>query len=312
LYLIAIIAPVTSAVAVGFPSVPNMPLSQYGQIQNVQNYSSNPFWSPNGPYDQRFPTPVYAQGTDLNASQCQAVVAQLVAAQCGMANNCAGAKLNDVKAAVMVQLSRMTGNNYVSACSGFIDGAFNDYVKQYGSAVQPTGFPAAIAPGNNQPQPEFKIKNPYAPQLPSYSGEEWFKDIIDRSVELKQLQAQNGAGNERLVATQMPATYADLSFTERMENAREGYEPWADKSAYKTIQIEKDEDRRIREAAEATHRAEMLKAQADAQKLTDKMNMSHNAFCDKYPAEADCHGAGNGDGNGKEHVKVILKSLIKK
>ena len=27
--------------------------SKYGQIQNVQNYSSNPFWDPSSPYNQR-------------------------------------------------------------------------------------------------------------------------------------------------------------------------------------------------------------------------------------------------------------------
>ena len=55
--------------------------SDYGQIQNVQNYSSNPFWSPNAPYNQRFPQPVYA-GNDFSAVHLYRGVLQ-VGKSCG-------------------------------------------------------------------------------------------------------------------------------------------------------------------------------------------------------------------------------------
>jgi hypothetical protein len=267
-YLVAIMLPAASAIAVGFPSQPNMPLSQYGMIQNVQNYSSNPYWNPNSPYNQRFPTPVYAQGTDLTAADCQAVVAQLVASHCGARDNCAGARLGDVRAPLMVQLSKMSGYNYVSACGGFIDEAFNSYVSQYGNAVRNTGFPTALNPGNNIPGPEFKIENPYAPQMPSWGKDQWFKGIVDRTIELETLQSQNGGGNERLAKTSMPTTIADLSFTERLENTRQGYADAAAaglvNSSYKTITIESDEKRREREAAEARHRQDMCRIQMES------------------------------------------------
>ena len=50
----------------------------------------------------------------------------------------------------------------------------------------------------------------------------------------------NDVNSSHLVRTpEFPATYADLSFTERMENAAAGYEPYKDKRAYKEIEIEK-------------------------------------------------------------------------
>ncbi|MDR1337875.1 MAG: hypothetical protein LBJ73_02500 [Rickettsiales bacterium] len=254
-----------SAFAVGFPSHPDMPLSQYGMIQNVQNYSTNPYWDSNSPYNQRFPMPVYAQGTDLTAADCQAVVAQLVMSHCGARNNCDGVRLTDARPPLMVQLSKMPGNNYVSACGGFIDEAFNSYVAQYGNAVRNTNFPTAINPGNNVQGAEFKIENPYAPKLPSWSGDEWLKGIYERAGELEQLQSQNGGGNEKLAKAAMPKTYADLSFTERIENTRQGYEAAAAQglvnSSYKTIQIESDLKRYQREADEAEAKKRLREAQ---------------------------------------------------
>ena len=52
--------------------------SDYGQIQNVQNYSTNPFWSPGSPYNQRVPQPVYVQGTDLKSGECVQILGPLV------------------------------------------------------------------------------------------------------------------------------------------------------------------------------------------------------------------------------------------
>ncbi|MBQ8042097.1 MAG: hypothetical protein IJ273_02090, partial [Alphaproteobacteria bacterium] len=43
-----------------------------------------------------------------------------------------------------------------------------------------------------------------------------------------------------------PSTYTDLSFEERIENAAAGYQPYAGKSAYRTMKIESAEDAAIR------------------------------------------------------------------
>ncbi|MBN1324740.1 MAG: hypothetical protein JW974_00770 [Alphaproteobacteria bacterium] len=248
IYFIATFVPIASALAVDFPASNNIqPLSKYGQIQNVQNYSSNPFWGSNSPYNQRMPQAIYAQGAALNAAECQSVVSQLVASVCSGRNNCTGTNLNDVKPTIMVQLSKMPENNYVSACSGFIDSAFSDYVAKYGSAVQGTNFPTALNPGNNSnEQNDFKPENPYALKSPQWHGEEWFGEIVGRTKELNNLQAQN-AEDTTLTATQMPETIADLSFQERMDNAADGYADWkcdpktGVNCSYKQLNIEKDE-----------------------------------------------------------------------
>lgn len=234
--------------AADFPSASNpQPLSKYGNIPNVQNYSSNPFWSPDSPYNQRMPVPVYVQGAELNTAECRSVAAQVVAYQCSINDNCNGKKVSDIKPGAMVLLSQMQGHNYVSACGGYIDAAFNDYVAQYGVIQGGAGFPNAVIPGSN-PQPnDFKIENPYKIQLPYDQNGEWYREQLEREAELGRLQNQNGGGNVRLAHADMPTTIADLSFTERMANAAAGYEQWrcnpetGENCAYQTLNIESDE-----------------------------------------------------------------------
>lgn len=71
-----------------------------------------------------------------------------------------------------------------------------------------------------------------------------------------------------------PTTIADTSFTVRTENATQGYQPFANRSAYQTIQIESEEaylNRMIQR--------EELQSQRDAQ------TMSREQYCDKYPLD---------------------------
>ena len=207
--------------------------SQYGQIQNVQNYSTNPFWSPNAPYNQRLPQPVYVQGADLNADDCIKVVQSLVAAQCMARDNCKNTDLTEIRPTIMVQLSNLPGANYVSACSGYLDGVFESYVQQYGNTLpnRPTAFPSATVPNPDlNDSGGIKFENPYK-QQPT----KWQMEIRERSEELQSLQNENGADNYNVSATDFPTTYADLSFYERMENERAGLEPYKDMVAYKTI-----------------------------------------------------------------------------
>ena len=104
--------------------------SNYGQIQNVQNYSTNPFWTPNNAsYHRSFPRPVYAQGTDLDTAECTNAVQSLIAVQCMARDNCKNTPLSEIRPAIMVQLSSLPNHNYVTACSGYIDGIYEKYVE---------------------------------------------------------------------------------------------------------------------------------------------------------------------------------------
>ena len=229
------------------------PLSNYGNIQTVHNYSSNPFWTPDSPYNQRMPTPVYATGADISTSECQQVTANLIAAQCRTLNNCASTRLSDIRPALMMQLSRMPGGNYGTACAGYLDTSFNDYVKKNGHAgtnVANATFPTATAPNPNVNTQTFNTINT---TQPTQQKPEWAAEQEQRKQELQALKAASGAkpvGVDPNAA--FPTTYADLSFTERMQNAKEGYEPFKDSSAYKTIKIESEEayiERQIRMVA---------------------------------------------------------------
>ena len=149
--------------------------SDYGQIQNVQNYSSNPFWNPNSPYNQKLPQPVYVQGPALKTEDCMKVVYYLVSVQCMARDNCQNSSLSDIRPEVMVQLSKLPGANYVSSCSGYIDTAFESYVKQ--NADTAVEFPDAPI------KTQVNIQNPYK-QTPSKQQQE----INDRQKQLQLLQ----------------------------------------------------------------------------------------------------------------------------
>lgn len=227
------------------------PFSNHGNIQNVQNYSSNPFWSPNAPYNQRMPTPVYVDGPDVKSGECNQLLAQLVAQQCGMRNNCRNTKLSDIRPAIMMQLTSMPGANYGTSCAGYLDGAFNDYVKQH------TGFDknAQIAMPTLPPTPMVTNQptNAILSTLPTSAPKEsWRDEVAARKAELAALREASGANEIKQYPAEMPKVAADFSFEERKANLKEGYEPYAGVSAFKKIEIESMEDyldRRIRIAA---------------------------------------------------------------
>lgn len=251
------------------------PVSKYGLIQNVQNYSSNPFWNPNGPYNQRMPQPVYAQGADLNTGDCQRTVSTLVASYCSANNNCIGMTLSQVRPTIMLQLSRLPGHNYATSCAGYLDSEFNSYVSKYANAGPQNGyvaFPAATTANPNLQQTDFKINNPYQIQLP-----DWTQEMIERKQEIKNLEASTGS-TPQLAKNAFPTTAADLSFSERMENKRTGYEPYKDSSAYMQINIESEETYLNRETALQEQRNKL-------QQLNDQNTMSQEEYCKKYPTD---------------------------
>ena len=163
--------------------------SDYGQIQNVQNYSTNPFWTPNSPYNQRLPQPVYVQGAELTAEDCTNIVQSLVSVQCMVRDNCKNTSLSDIRPAVMVQLSNLPGHNYISACAGFIDGIYEKYVEYYGNNAPTTraNFPTATV-ANPDMNTNVQLENPYKQKVP-----EWQQEYNERAAELEYLQGQNAA-----------------------------------------------------------------------------------------------------------------------
>ena len=213
--------------------------SDYGQIQNVQKYSSNPFWTPNSPYNQRLPQPVYVQGADLNAGDCIKVVQSKVAVQCMARDNCRNTKLADIRPTIMIELSNLPGNNYVSACSGYIDSVFESYVQQYGSSLPNRGvaFPTATEPNQNLNDNGIQIKNPYQQTTPK-----WKSEYMERSNELAALQRENGAGTEHLEHNDFPATFNDLSFAARSQFANDDYAIYKDLDTYKGLKALDDEE----------------------------------------------------------------------
>lgn len=209
--------------------------SNYGQIQNVQSYSSNPFWTPNSPYSSAIPRPVYAQGPDLSTEECVNVVKSLVSVQCMVRDNCKNTPLSDIRPEIMVQLSKLPNHNYVSACGGFIDGIYEEYVEYYGNnaPTRVTAFPSATTPNKNATGNNVQIENPYKTQ-----PAKWQQEIQERAQELEELQRQNGGNSAELTATEFPATYADLSLSERVANEMAGLEPYKDMKAYRELNVQ--------------------------------------------------------------------------
>ena len=215
------------------------PFSQYGVIQNVQKYSTQPGYDPNGPYNMRMPQPVYATGPKIDSEDCQTIVYNLIISQCAPLNNCASTTLQEIRPAVLLQLSRISDGNYISSCSGYLDTAFEQYKANYTTSGPSgyTAFPDATAPNVNAYDSELEFYNPFTPNVP-----DWAKEMQERKKELESLQSQNGASNVGLQRASFPTTYADLSFAERISNEAKGYEPYKDNRAYTEIEIESQED----------------------------------------------------------------------
>ena len=244
LCMVALMKPVNAApIATGATSV--QPISQYGLIQNVQNYSSNPFWNPNGPYNQRMPQPIYVQGTDLSTADCQRTVGTLIASYCVDNNNCVGLRISDVRPVMMLQLARLPGHNYATSCAGFIDSEFNDYVSKYSNAGPSNvyvAFPTGTVANPTFDDTEYNIENPYQIRNRTWNNEEWEKEKKDRIRELNELQSMNGANDVKLTRADFPTTANDLSFSEYMELQSAGYQPYRESSSYTAPFKIEDED----------------------------------------------------------------------
>jgi hypothetical protein len=252
----------------------DFPMSKYGQVQNVQSYSSNPFYNQNSPYNQRMPVPVYAQGTDLNAADCQSIVSTLVQQSCSFRANCQGLRVSDIRPEIMTRLSTIHNHNYVSSCSGYLDSAFNEYMKNSANLGGNSAFPNTGGTNVNSPKKgnEISMPNPFAVETSKS-----MQGMLDRKAELANLQAQT-ADDYTLKPTEMPKTIDDLSFAERMEIRREGYEPWKEAKAYVPIKVETDKERLVREKEEADLKRQVVLQQRETQCYIDN-KVWHNNTC---------------------------------
>ncbi len=199
------------------------PFSQYGMIQNVQNYSANPFYNPQTGTITA-PNIVYATGPKLQASDCQRAVASVVENVCASRNNCQGTVLTDIRPAVMVQLSVLPNYNYASSCGGYIDAAYENYMRNFSgihTGPSVTSFPSAPTKTNT------------ASNLP-----QWQQDYNARAAELRELQSENGGTGDTITKTAFPKTFNDLTMAQQNEIKRQGYAPYKDAHVYVPIEIE--------------------------------------------------------------------------
>ena len=65
----------------------------------------------------------------------------------------------------------------------------------------------------------------------------WQTEIDQRAKELESLQQQNGTGSERLQKTNFPATFNDLSFTERLNETSKDMKKYKDLKAFRELDV---------------------------------------------------------------------------
>jgi hypothetical protein len=253
------------------------------QIQNVQDYSTSPFWHPGGPYNMQIvPTPIFVGGPQLNAAQCQVAVHSAIRTQCQFRNNCRGLRAEDIRPGVIAELASRPGANYVGACAGFINPVFDEFMRQNPA---PAGFPAPTRPLAPTPQPVMAGAFGQYAQMPQHE--------LDRLARQRQLEAlqQQTTPTPTLVAAQMPMTFDDLPFTERMALIHEGWQHPAvgQYNMFPNIGVETDAAMFERQANEARLRTQALQAQSEAQMHQDRMSMGlTDEFCAEHPRHPDC------------------------
>ena len=83
-----------------------------------------------------------------------------------------------------------------------------------------------------------------------------------------------------LTAASFPKTFQDLSFKSRLQVATEGYKPLMDKKAYQELNIVPGEE----------FYTDRIIAQMEAenkQQETDKKDLSHTEYCEKYQNDTE-------------------------
>ena len=268
-------------------------LSNYGEIQSVKNYSSNPFWNKNSPYNQNFPKPIYATGADLNTGDCNRVVENLVTAYCTEHNYCRNLRISDVRPTIMVQLSQLPGHNFATSCGGYIDSTFDKFQKEYGN-TSTVNLPNTATQNAN-----IQITNPFAQKQTADQ-----KAVADRTAELERLQSIT-TPTASVHAEYFPKTTADLSFTDRLANTAAGLEPYKDKESYKKPNF-LGEDEEFFNRLKAINFEEYCNRRPNDTECKEK-------YCKEHPTDPQCKkettnnsGSGGGNAGGNDGGGTII------
>lgn len=213
------------------------PFSQYGLIQNAQNYSSNPFYTP-GTYTASYPKIVYNSGPALKPADCQVTVAALVQNICATHNNCRNMTLPDVRPEIMIALSKLPVYNYASSCAGYIDGEYQKYINPNSNTTAAESARRVMPTINaipNATETAFPTGTPIATSTKKQTEYE------TRAAELKSLQSQTQTSTDNITAAAFPKTFDDLSFEQKNDVKRAGYEPYKNAQTYVPLKVERDD-----------------------------------------------------------------------
>ena len=264
------------------------PFSQYGMIQNVQSYSSNPFYN-SDTATITSPKIISASGPDLKASDCQAVVKSLIELECATRNSCVNTKMTDIRPSLMVKLSSLPGHSYATTCSGYIDYAFTEYVKSHKAQNYLTpqtynSFPVVVG-GNT-------VRN-IAPSASSANTPIWQNEYNERANELRALQQTTNTSTYAVNNTDFPKVFEDLSFEQQNDIKKQGYEPYKNALVYAPITVEIDEEaanKRAKTIQDIENCIEKLKnkaqrLQSEAERALDAAEQLNDV--DMYATQSD-------------------------
>jgi len=201
-----------------------------GLVQNVQDYSVNPFYN-TATGTVSTPTMVYVNGPKLAPNDCERAVRSVVENVCSDHNNCRDTKLATVRPDIMVQLSLLPKYNYATSCVGFIDSVYDAYVNRYNytnNAATSTSFPSATTASVTATTQKSNLPK-------------WKQEYNERNAELRALHAMTAEPVGVLEDAEFPKTFQDLSFQEQNEIKKRGYEPYKDAQAYVPLDIKRDD-----------------------------------------------------------------------
>ena len=204
--------------------------SKEGLVQNVQDYSVNPFYN-TATGTVSTPTMVYVNGPKLAPNDCERAVRSVVENVCSDHNNCRDTKLATVRPDIMVQLSLLPKYNYATSCVGFIDSVYDAYVNRYNytnNAATSTGFPSVTTASVTATTQKSNLPK-------------WKQEYNERDAELRALHAMTAEPVGVPEDAEFPKTFQDLSFQEQNEIKKQGYEPYKDAQAYVPLSIKRDD-----------------------------------------------------------------------
>jgi hypothetical protein len=243
-----------------------------GLVNNSSYYSSNPSYRPGDPYysgGNKLPVYITIQPqNEVVSGECDSLLSSVFAAECGLANGCAGMNLQGVKPRIMVRLAQIPGKDYVGACAGLIDIAFDRYMNNKSS-------PGLT--GGSRPLINYTGGSPAAKPTPT---------IQPINMSSSGLTGGSRPNQFPTAGDSFPTTISDVSFMDRMDNTRAGLAEWkpvykdgkcVENCAYVIPDIESYDAAQKRWLGEAKQKAELDRFELKEQDWCK--------WCDRYPAD---------------------------